>query len=590
MSKAERMTASDSGSPVDFAELVACHLAGELEEQGQQRLSTELAAVPERRAEFVAMCLHAQLVAACVGLEFADEARMDDVEDAEDADFDATPLAPTPTAVHSFLGNMWHGTIGFFSQEIPFSLLIATLLTGFGLWVASLVYVSSPEKIAKKFLLPTKKSFDPTLKVVGKITGMVDCKWTDPNSETFHGANVLLGRKFALASGLMEIAYETGAKVILQGPVTYEVESNGGYLAVGKLTGKMEKRSEVSVQNSVISKSVIPHPKFVIKTPTATVTDLGTEFGVAVAKDGTAEVHVYQGEVISQPCAMEAGIGAAVHVTEGHAVRIEPQNTKSVAIAFSRRLFARQISVPKEQQAEAAYRNAVLADKPLAYWPLNESKHSRRFIDWSGNGFDGSVMGDSFAVQSGPLSGKSNAVEFSGKQWIDFGRQDRFAFSMPFTIETWMWIGAMDHGRSISADPGYEFPARGGWSVGYLAITEPAIHNRGPCLLFTLYSVRDFAFDTVAVPTQQWIYVVFVCQPGKGVDLFLDGQYRASLAEKKLPIVQPVWLSIGRTAGGLLPTLPWQGRLAHIAVYEHVLTESQIKNHYQQVVGPHKQQ
>ena len=40
----------------------------------------------------------------------------------------------------------------------------------------------------------------------------------------------------------MEITYNTGAKVILQGPVTYEVESNGGYLSLGKLTGKLEKR------------------------------------------------------------------------------------------------------------------------------------------------------------------------------------------------------------------------------------------------------------------------------------------------------------------------------------------------------------
>ena len=52
-----------------------------------------------------------------------------------------------------------------------------------------------------------------------------------------------LGDRFALASGLMEITYDTGAKVILQGPVTYEVEANGGYLAVGKLTGKLEKES-----------------------------------------------------------------------------------------------------------------------------------------------------------------------------------------------------------------------------------------------------------------------------------------------------------------------------------------------------------
>ena len=71
--------------------------------------------------------------------------------------------------------------------------------------------------------------------MVGRITGMVDCKWNG-------GSRVSLGQKFDLASGLMEIAYDTGAKVILQGPVTYDVEANGGYLAVGKLTGKLEKK------------------------------------------------------------------------------------------------------------------------------------------------------------------------------------------------------------------------------------------------------------------------------------------------------------------------------------------------------------
>ena len=64
---------------------------------------------------------------------------------------------------------------------------------------------------------------------------MVDCKWNG-------GSRVSLGQKFDLASGLMEITYDTGAKVILQGPVTYSVEANGGYLAVGKLTGKLEKK------------------------------------------------------------------------------------------------------------------------------------------------------------------------------------------------------------------------------------------------------------------------------------------------------------------------------------------------------------
>jgi hypothetical protein len=55
----------------------------------------------------------------------------------------------------------------------------------------------------------------------------------------------VLGRKYNLISGLMEITYETGAKVILQGPCAFAVEpKTGGYLALGKLTARVGERGE----------------------------------------------------------------------------------------------------------------------------------------------------------------------------------------------------------------------------------------------------------------------------------------------------------------------------------------------------------
>ena len=40
----------------------------------------------------------------------------------------------------------------------------------------------------------------------------------------------------------MEISYATGAKVILQGPCPYEVDSAaGGFLSLGKLTARVDK-------------------------------------------------------------------------------------------------------------------------------------------------------------------------------------------------------------------------------------------------------------------------------------------------------------------------------------------------------------
>ena len=61
----------------------------------------------------------------------------------------------------------------------------------------------------------------------------------------------------------MEITYDTGAKVILQGPVTYEVESPaGGFLSVGKLTARVENEAEGGRRKAEESnpQSPIPNP------------------------------------------------------------------------------------------------------------------------------------------------------------------------------------------------------------------------------------------------------------------------------------------------------------------------------------------
>ena len=61
----------------------------------------------------------------------------------------------------------------------------------------------------------------------------------------------------------MEITYDSGAKVILQGPCTYEVESaRGGFLSLGKLTARVEKgggrgKAEIRNQKSEIRSN--PH-------------------------------------------------------------------------------------------------------------------------------------------------------------------------------------------------------------------------------------------------------------------------------------------------------------------------------------------
>jgi hypothetical protein len=163
-----------------------------------------------------------------------------------------------------------------------------------------------------------------------------------------HKSLVSLGDKFALVSGLLEITYNTGAKVLLQGPVTYSVEANGGYLAAGKLTGKLEKksaRSEIGNRKSEI-------PAFAVRTPTATVTDLGTEFGVEVGSDGATRAHVFRGSVELRVVDSQ---GKTTHPTllyGDQSARIERAPGARAATISVRRyaadplVFARQIAKP----------------------------------------------------------------------------------------------------------------------------------------------------------------------------------------------------------------------------------------------------
>ena len=169
-------------------------------------------------------------------------------------------------------------------------------------------------------------------------------------TEAIRRDDVPLGRRYALAAGFLEITYDTGARVILQGPVTYEVESaSSGFLSlrqadgaggkqgvrgrtqgsgwegertvnpmlsnrqpqVGRETqptaslalrplfGKSESRKPKAESSN--PQSLIPNPLFAVRTPTAVVTDLGTEFGVEVAPSGATRSHVFRGKVELRP-------------------------------------------------------------------------------------------------------------------------------------------------------------------------------------------------------------------------------------------------------------------------------------------------
>jgi hypothetical protein len=145
--------------------------------------------------------------------------------------------------------------------------------------------------------------------VVASITAQVDSKW---GTDSLPTGPLRSGQHLVLTEGYAEIAFVTGANVVVQAPADFTLES----------------RSSMTLSTGKLAATVIGGG-FVVKTPSAAVTDLGTQFGVAIAADRSTRVEVFKGAVeaaLTNPAAAERQTlvsGQAADVT-GTRMQIDP--------------------------------------------------------------------------------------------------------------------------------------------------------------------------------------------------------------------------------------------------------------------------
>ena len=137
--------------------------------------------------------------------------------------------------------------------------------------------------LAERLSGPARRAVT-AMPVVGKITAMVNCRWADANNTVEVGADVNVRRMFVLESGMLEITYDSGEKVILQGPASFSADSgNGGLLLCGKLTVRKKKPTDRPLFSSI---------------PRLPVIEQGDcQFGMDVDRAGRSHVYVLRGKV-----------------------------------------------------------------------------------------------------------------------------------------------------------------------------------------------------------------------------------------------------------------------------------------------------
>ena len=263
-----------------------------------------------------------------------------------------------------------------FSYGASAVLLLIALLIGWSLKISHDNRAEHTASGPRPSASPIQANAAPA--IVGRITDMVDCRWSNSKTEAIR-REVALGQGFSLSTGLLEITYDTGAKVILQGPCAYRINSAcGGFLALGRLTARVEKKAAIkegsgNIHHSSSIKRHSPNPLFAVQTPTATVTDLGTEFGVEVSAEGRTDARVFEGAI---RVATEAGKGDRRQdriCRQGEAVRVVPGKSairvigekEASGAGYSRAMPARASAVECR-----SYAQMVLSLRPVIYYRM----------------------------------------------------------------------------------------------------------------------------------------------------------------------------------------------------------------------------
>jgi hypothetical protein len=151
-----------------------------------------------------------------------------------------------------------------------------------------------------------------------RLAHLVDARWEPASDAGRRAGEVSTNETLRLAAGLARLEFDGGAAVTLEGPAEFTVvDGRRGSLRRGRLT-------------AVAPAAAIG---FRIDTPSSTVIDLGTAFGVNADATGATQVEVFSGEIV----VALTGAAAAPNkrtLAEGAAVRIDAASRRIADVPF----------------------------------------------------------------------------------------------------------------------------------------------------------------------------------------------------------------------------------------------------------------
>jgi hypothetical protein len=216
------------------------------------------------------------------------------------------------------------------------------------------------------------------------------------------------------------------------------------------------------------------------------------------------------------------------------------------------------------------YRDAILADKPRAFFRFGESAPSMLARDETGNSNEGdyepgTVLGAAGAIALDP----NTAANFSGGGLRAPARLD-FSGRAQFSLEAWANVAITDNSYRKIFSKGSLFAS---------GREQIAIYLQEPDgLVFERY-VGGFAINvsTLAPTKNVWHHIV-ATYGGSISTLYVDGVSAGAVTDTRSQLAKTTPLYIGEE--GAEGQFSWLGTLDEVAVYDRALVAADVARHF----------
>lgn len=422
--------------------------------------------------------------------------------------------------------------------------------------------------------------------VVATLIRSEGVKWS--GKAIREGAELVAGQLVRLESGLAEIRFHSGARVIVDGrseEARFRTSSTSeGELQQGRLAARVPPRAR----------------GFTIGTPEATITDLGTEIGVAVTEQGTSEVHVFAGNVRVHRARPSKASVLDENIAAGEAVRVALAGNRAPpleSVPLGKRAFVR--AIPPRGPVERL-RQLVASDPHLLHhYPFEGIGREYACADeWNDLDLAAVPMvggaGGMDIYESAPgLDSHTTALHpYRGKETVGVALQSRAAFepARGFTVELLLLLESTTTptGAIVASAFAFQMAPPGAGSLGVAADRGHLVFRLGP-------SIPQRA-DAAVLEPGRWYYAVATFEAGEGqttVHAYLADleygdcqlvQVAGDLVVEGTPASGPLGIGKGFDRNGA-DAYPWAGRLDEIAIYDAVLDRQTLEQHLGALVG-----